>query len=116
MRPLVVRRCNRCWDVVPRASFVGEHLTIRYTPEVHMQPDETCPYRIAAGAAFFPGAVSCVPDDPSLVQTSSGVHLVPVLVSRDARTPVEGSAEPRGTAMFVPVGWKHPGPQLMAVW
>ena len=27
VRPLVVRRCNRCWDVVPRV--VGEHLTIR---------------------------------------------------------------------------------------
>ena len=28
VRPLVVRRCNRCWDVVPRACS-GEHLTIR---------------------------------------------------------------------------------------
>ena len=28
VRRLVVRRCNRCWDVVPRACS-GEHLTIR---------------------------------------------------------------------------------------
>jgi hypothetical protein len=28
VRPLVVRRCDCCWDVVPRV-VVGEHLTIR---------------------------------------------------------------------------------------
>ena len=28
MRPLVVRGCNRCWDVVPWVCS-GEHLTIR---------------------------------------------------------------------------------------
>ena len=28
VRLLVVRRCDRCWDVVPRACF-GEHLAIR---------------------------------------------------------------------------------------
>jgi hypothetical protein len=28
VRPLVVRRCDRCWDVVPRV-VAGEHLTIR---------------------------------------------------------------------------------------
>ena len=28
VRPLVVRGCNRCWDVVPRVGS-GEHLTIR---------------------------------------------------------------------------------------
>jgi hypothetical protein len=27
VRPLVVRRCNRCWDVVPRVGW-GEQLTI----------------------------------------------------------------------------------------
>lgn len=29
VRPLVVRRRNRCWDVVPRMLLSGEHLTIR---------------------------------------------------------------------------------------
>lgn len=29
MRLLVVRRCNRCWDVVAPGIVAGEHLTIR---------------------------------------------------------------------------------------